>query len=290
MQPRQRAGWSGWRGNWRGWALLLLALALLLAVLLNARWQPPPTQPTLLPAGCVPHAVALDAAQARVLFFDDFSQPAHSRVQAGATADMQAAFVGGAYLLTLERAGVLGWALLADDSSKYAQVRIQTQAALVQGDATTSSGLLFRYQDENNFYLFNVAHNGFYNLELIESGQQITLIDWTPAVAIVRAPATESAVPSAEPPVPPAQRPANTLAVELRGERIALFVNGVKLTETLDNTFAVGRVGLAAQTFVAGEATVCFEAVLVEQLAQSEQAHEHGCLRIGPQSDHRRFA
>jgi hypothetical protein len=106
-------------------------------------------------------------------------------------------------------------------------------------------GLLVRYQNERNFYLFNVAANGFYNLERFDNGTWQTIINWTPSSAIR------------------GEGQPNTLRVVTSDDRIGLFVNGIWLEEARDRAFASGQVGLAVKTFERGGATVTFTDLLI---------------------------
>lgn len=89
-------------------------------------------------------------------------------------------------------------------------------------------------------------------MELLQDGEWLSLIDWTQSQAIKVASQDDSAV--------------NVLRVEQADDRIALFVNGVLLEETLDETFGQGRIGLAASTFDRGNARIQFDNLVVTTL------------------------
>ncbi len=179
---------------------------------------------------------------ADVLLHDDFAEPDNSRLQVATSSNVRYALDNGAYLVAVQSAPLLVW---SRTNQRYHNSVVQVDAVLAAGASATASGLIFRYQDDHNFYLFHVAYNGYYRLERLYENQTTVLIDWTPSPAI-----------------DPAH---NTLRVALQDERMTLFVNGRKLDETLDTTFRQGDVALAVQTFEQGSAAVCFDNLQIVQ-------------------------
>jgi hypothetical protein len=104
---------------------------------------------------------------------------------------------------------------------------------------------MFHYQDEDNFYLFSIAGDGSYSLELYTNNKQQTLIDWTDSSAIKGQGAT------------------NRLRVETEGQRIRLFVNGSLLDEISDETLSKGDIAVAVHTFAKGDAVFRFDNLIV---------------------------
>lgn len=176
--------------------------------------------------------------QGRVLIEDDFTRPGQSHFEERNDETIRYSFEQGAYRIEVMSAGMLAWSLA---EGSYGDGVVEADATLVGGPPTTAVGLIFRYQDEQNFYLFNVSSTGFYNLELLRDGTWETLIDWTAAPAIRRSGAT------------------NRLRVELDGERINLVVNNIDLETTSDSTFAVGGTALAVNTFEQSKAIALFD-------------------------------
>lgn len=256
-------------------ALVALALVLLAFFLGATLLLPPPApdwQPQVTRAHCLPAAqtdqtgqpTSLPATSASVVVLaDDFGDAASSHVLSGRQGDVRYRFDNGAYLIAVEAPSRLAWSLL--NTQDYVDVAIQATATLIAGAPTTTSSLIFRYQDDQNYYIFHVSYNGFYRLERLKAGELTILLDWTPSPAVARMP-TPAADEAA------AQQPAyalNTLRVELRGQRIALFANGVRLEETVDDTFQAGSVALAVHTARHSAAAVCFDNLLILSLAES---------------------
>jgi hypothetical protein len=242
--------------------LLAVLYAELTAFSQRAHSPPPPP-----PARCAGSATASDNAAlsaggnhaaGEVLLFDDFTAPDASLLHTYESTDARYTFDSGAYLVSTRTPGVLAWSTYEDT---YENVSIQADASLVEGAPSAASGLVFRYQDEQNYYLFTIAHNGFYTLERIEEGTQHVLIDWTPSEAIVTAPDVSNSARDSAAPSRHAVR--NTLHVSVRGATIALSVNGTRLDTTIDATFQRGSVALAVHTFEPGTTSVCFDNVLI---------------------------
>ena len=114
---------------------------------------------------------------------------------------------------------------------------------ITPADPIAAVGLIFHYQDENNFYLYSITNDGFYALELLMNNQWITLIDWTPSELI-----------------DPSN---NLLSIATSGDRIHLYVNGSLLKTTRDDSFTVGSVGIGITSLDAVPATVNFDNLLI---------------------------
>lgn len=210
--------------------------------------------PGVVPA--VPDRIAptplMNGATQEIVFQDTLASAVDSRMIVDEDETVRYAFEEGRYLITVKPADQIAWGLVEgmyDDT-----VAIQVVTAVESDPAQAAGGIMFHYQDEANFYLYTISGNGFYSLELLENNQWITLIDWTPSEAIVVGSASGIT-------------PTNTLRVEVMGNRIALFVNNIRLEETVDNTFTEGEVGLATSTFDLGDGRVAFRDLVIMQPA-----------------------
>lgn len=117
------------------------------------------------------------------------------------------------------------------------------ESRITPADPVAAVGLIFHYQDENNFYLYSITNDGFYALELLMNNQWITLIDWTPSELI--------------------DPNNNLLSIATSGDRIHLYVNGSLLETTRDDSFTVGSVGIGLTSLDAVPATVNFDNLLI---------------------------
>jgi hypothetical protein len=187
--------------------------------------------PTALPTGTF----------GTTLLEDDFENPRRSSLTTVEDEDMTAAFADGAYSVNVKTPSLIVWRPF-DGSYDDAAVEVDT---ILEGPPESSAVLLFRYQDDQNFYMFQVAGDGTYALTVYEADEPITLIDWTESTEIR------------------GTGEVNRLRVETEGSLIRLFVNDQLLEEIDDATFDNGEMALAVSTADDGDATVTFDNLIV---------------------------
>lgn len=225
--------------------LLIGACAALLAfIAINPPIGEPPAPPvvTWTERGAeFPAATATDGQD--VLLRDDFDDPEASGLGEDEDAISRFSYVDGAYLIEVKAPETIVWASV---DGSYADARIEIDATVDPEAEASAAGLIFHYQDEDNFYLFSISNDGYYALELLEDNQWIALIDWTPTDA-----------------VSPRR---NRLRLEIRGERIALYVNDELLEATVDGTFSSGMVAIAVSSFAESAAAVRFDNLVITRV------------------------
>jgi hypothetical protein len=177
-------------------------------------------------------------------FSDDFSSPDRSSLAVGDDKETAYAFEDGGYAITIKVPRLIAWSAF---DGTYGDANARVEATLREGPNDSSAALLFRYQDSSNFYVYNIAGDGRYNLEIMQNNNLTTLIDWTPSPAIKQRGET------------------NLIRVDMKGPSITLYVNDTKLEETSDSTFLKGQMALAANTFDQGGAKVVFDNLVVEK-------------------------
>ncbi len=185
----------------------------------------------------------------RPILHDDFSRPTDSLLTGGTSGGVRARVAKGRYTMQLDAPDTAGWSLL---TGTYQDIAIQIESSTPAQEATVASGLIFRYQDSDNFSLFNVASNGLYSLERVHQGTWSTLIGWTPSHAIHTS-TTSTTSTTAPRPI------TNTLRLETRGPYITMMVNGEVLETTMERRMTSGKVGVAITTFAHGAGVVSFD-------------------------------
>jgi hypothetical protein len=114
-------------------------------------------------------------------------------------------------------------AVAADDAP--ADVRVSVKCKAVSGEVDQACGLVFRYKDENNYYITrsNVLEENV-RLYHVKDGKRTQIATW------------DGTVPG---------KAWNELAAEAKGETFRVFFNGRKVIEHQDKTFpGGGKVGL----------------------------------------------
>jgi hypothetical protein len=191
--------------------------------------------------GIVPNDSPL--AGGDVVFEDDFDSAFASGLGEDDDETARYAYEDGAYVVEVKKAETLVWARV---DGSYDNARIEVDTEVPAGAEVSAAGLIFHYQDEDNFYLYSVSNDGYYRLELLEGNEWVVLIDWTQSDAV-------DAVN-------------NRLQVLTEGDAITLLVNGEELEATSDGTFTSGEVGLAVSSLDEPSAEVRFDNMVIAQL------------------------
>ncbi|MBN1967708.1 MAG: hypothetical protein JW910_23835 [Anaerolineae bacterium] len=149
----------------------------------------------------------------------------------------------------------------------FSDFDLVVEVTQVAGPDNNGFGVLFRYQDTRNYYVFYISGDGWYSLEQRIDGVAEVLSDWSQSAAIRQGQAT------------------NTLRVVARGQTFSFFVNDepLLLCPTLWNPAnpsecmqgeaspeltvtslpAQGRIGLGARTFDQSGVVIAFDNMLV---------------------------
>lgn len=181
------------------------------------------------------------------LFADDFSGELDcgwaTYAQGGGTATIDNA----AMQLTVGQAAQLWW---TNPGRDFDDVIITAEARQVDGPNDNAYGLICRYQNEENFYVFLVSGDGYYAIGKYQSGSE-TVTYLTPDRQYQSSDAINVGVAS------------NELRVSCIGNTLSFEVNGIELISVTDPTFVTGDIGLAASTLQPGTAIIEFDNVLV---------------------------
>jgi hypothetical protein len=178
--------------------------------------------PALLLAGCS----VLSMPQGDVYFQDDFSNPftGWDRVKAS---DGVTDYAGGAYRIFSATADYYMW---ATPGRKFPNdVRIEVDATKQGGPDADVFGVLCRYQDENNFYIFMISGDGQAGIAKRSAAGDLSMlsdVSLQPHPDIRRGLAT------------------NHLRADCSGTSLALYVNDVLAATAADSEFSGGDAGL----------------------------------------------
>lgn len=125
---------------------------------------------------------------------------------------------------------------------------VEVNATLVSGSPTSSYGILFRKQDNDGFYRFEVTANGDYIIERRDpNGVWTRLIPenrWQKSDAINRGVGAT-----------------NRIGVAANGSVVVFKVNGqmVYRIDSFDGTYSSGNIALGAGTYAQGNVQVAFD-------------------------------
>lgn len=181
-----------------------------------------------------------DEQRNRVLFQDDFSSTRSGwdrEVYEFGSTD----YGDDVYRIELTAPEYTAW---ANPSEDFTDVVIEVDTYKASGGDDNGFGVLCRYEDVENFYMFEISSDGyawigklfdgeFEDLEVIESNE----------IEIGKA--------------------TNSLRVECVGNRLSLFINGSLEIEVFDSDLTEGDVGLIAETFTSDTTEILFDNFVV---------------------------
>jgi Tol biopolymer transport system component len=142
------------------------------------------------------------------------------------------------YYVDITTSNLVAWGLA---NRKVGDFRLQVDAAQEEGPNNNGYGVLFRFQDRDNFYRFDISGDGFFLLSRFYDGEWVTLVPWTASSAVNVGQAT------------------NRLAVEAVGSQIRVYANDALLAEVEDDTLDEGNFGFFASTFSEPNLTISFD-------------------------------
>lgn len=179
-----------------------------------------------------------------LLFSDDFSD-AKSGWGIHIDGDGGYGYVNGAYYLDANGPGKFCSSLASRHLSNFV---IDVDTTQETAPVDSSWGLICRYQDAENFYLFEISNDGYYAISALVDNAWTSLVDWTQSSAINCG-----------------QKATNHLTVTCQGNRLSLAINEQLVADIEDNTFTSGDLGFALTTYDQGGARILFDNVVVRQ-------------------------
>ncbi len=132
------------------------------------------------------------------------------------------------YQIEVTTSNLVAWGLANRDVADF---EVEVEAKLEDGADTNGYGLLFRFQDRENFYRFDISGDGYYLLSKFVKGEWTTLVDWTASPFINKG------------------KSANILKVSAFGPNLTIWANGQQLASAVDDSLAHGNFGFFAGTF-----------------------------------------
>lgn len=181
------------------------------------------------------------------LFADDFSGELDCGWATYSRGGGAAAIDNAAMQLTVSQPGQIWWTNPGQD---FDDVVITAEARQVDGPNDNAYGLICRYQNEENFYVFLVSGDGYYAIGKYQSGSD-TVTYLTPDAQFQPSDAINQGVAS------------NELRASCVGSQLSFEVNGIPLITVSDPTFVTGDIGVAASTLQPGTAVIEFDNVQV---------------------------
>jgi hypothetical protein len=216
-------------GPWRVRTRRLLATSLVLVALSLGACQSGPTQ----------------AQPGDVLFQDDFSRALSGwdrHHDEAYTVD----YADGTYRMRIDAPNADA---VSNPGLDFKDVRIQAEAAKVDGPDNNLLGLVCRYQDAGDFYFFAISSDGYAGIGVSKSGRRHLLDHQTllPSARILTGSAT------------------NVIRADCIGYQLSLYVNGALISQAQAAEWQDGDVGLMVGSYAQGGVEIAFDNFSVTQ-------------------------
>lgn len=182
-----------------------------------------------------------------ILFADDFNDEQDCGWATYNRGGGIAAIENASMQLTVSQPGQLWW---TNPSRNFDDVIIRAEARQVSGSNDNAYGLICRYQNTENFYVFLISGDGYYAIAKYQSGSE-NVVYLTENGQFQSSDEINTGVAS------------NELLVSCIGNELSLEVNGAPLISVTDPTFVTGDIGLAASTLQAETGIIEFDNVQV---------------------------
>jgi uncharacterized protein (DUF2141 family) len=165
----------------------------------------------------------------RILYSDDFSDSNSGWATESSNPDTgSVGYKNGKYYITVlnENIDKSSWLVRS-----FSDFELEVEAAEEGGPDDNDYGVILRLQDKDNYYRFRITGDGYYDFSKQEDEKWSDIIPWTQSNAINIGRAT------------------NLIRAECNGDKFTFYVNGIKLGDCTDNSYASGCIGLVAGTF-----------------------------------------
>ena len=177
------------------------------------------------------------------LYHDDFSNPANGWPQT-VSANGILGYADGTYQMLVQSAG---YDLRAVSGQTYGDVQIEVDATRLAGPVYNRFGLICRFQDMDNFYVFIISSDGYYAIGKIKNGSASLLGQEMMAYS--------AAIVQGSGP--------NRLRFDCIGNTLTGTVNGQAIAITNDADFSGGDAGLITGAFDETGVDVSFDNFVV---------------------------
>lgn len=177
------------------------------------------------------------------IFSDDFNGEVDCGWQLYSGRGVDEVVQDGVLRIETNQPGLIGWTLAGQEVD---DVVISTRAQQIGGPNDNAYGIICRYQNPDNYYVFLVSGDGHYAIGKFQSGQEG--IEYLTGEGLY---APSDVINTGQ--------SINDLQASCIGNQLSLTVNGIQVDSITDPTFVIGDFGLGASTFQPGTAIIEFD-------------------------------
>ena len=180
-----------------------------------------------------------------VLFQDDFSQVTNDwGIWERSTGNVS--YAQGGLRILVNSANVDLWSVAG---KRFGDVRVESEVRRMGGAPDNVFGLICRYQDNQNFYMFLVSSDGYYAIARLKDNQYGLIgIDQLQYSSKIQHDAIT-----------------HQLRGDCVGESLKLYLDGALLMEARDGDFTTGDVGVLAGAYSTSGVDILFDNFIVTQ-------------------------
>ena len=163
-----------------------------------------------------------------LLLQDDFSNPS-SGWSAQNTETGFSDYQDGQYIIQVSQPNYAIWGNYENETYTDTIINVDVQV-LQSANGTGGFGVMCRYTDNENYYLFEVDEDGYYIIYKYLNDEYVALYNWDNLDALKN-------------------RNAMTITVSCIGNELTLAVDGQIIASVIDTSFSQGYIGLTSDTF-----------------------------------------
>ncbi len=180
-----------------------------------------------------------------ILFQDDFADPSSGWDQVNNPEGITN-YENGYYRILVNTTDTDVW---ANPGLHFTDVIIEVEATKAGGPDDNDFGVICRYKDIDNFYMFIISSDGYYGVGKVKNGE-LTLVgtDQLQPHKVIRQGAAT-----------------NQIRADCIGSHLVLQVNGTTLADVVDGEFTSGDVGLVAGTYSESGTDIHFDNFIVRR-------------------------
>ncbi|OQY42060.1 MAG: hypothetical protein B6242_16590 [Anaerolineaceae bacterium 4572_78] len=173
-----------------------------------------------------------------ILFYDDFT------INKGIwQSHDQAKLVDGKFTLSLNATNDWTWTTI---EHIFRNGSYHIDISKIDGQIDNSFGQIFRFQDKQNFYSFEISSDGLYAINKCEMGIWHALIDWKSSSLINTITYR------------------NQITTMMNEDTFTFSINGTEIDTLYDSTFSQGRIGMIISSYSEPQVTIGFDNILVQ--------------------------
>jgi serine/threonine protein kinase len=227
--------------------VVALILACVLSIPILTRLAQGTATPTLTPpaaATATPASTATAGTTVELgapLYEEDFSSPG-TEWEISESEEARYRVDGGTYSIEVFKANWIAWNMIGQSFDDF---EIEFEVALVEGDPYNDAGLLFRFQDADNYYEVDVNGQGSFAIGKEVDDEWAQIVEWTSS---------------------PAVKPfggVNRVRIVAKGNQFALYINDEFLSEFVDDSFASGGLGTVVTAYDEPPARATFDNITI---------------------------